>query len=420
MSKSTRQFRRRDRRSDRKERRELNKKLRDKDYGWLERRRKIRARRKYQRAQRRVAVNKRRMREIDRGTESLRETQGGGRGRGRGRDAKPLAPIPPPPPPVQDDGDWRPGRAGFRPPGGRPLPVRRPPLPLQASRPWEADLDEGYYDNGGYYDEGGSPSDPFDVVTLDDGTVLVDPDGTDLLQGEYAENVYELANELAGEIAAEAGPSFAGYFDADRWEASVDEKAKYLYNAFITAAYQDGWDPYELDTELAIVEAASNLLSGTGRALVSGQPRFEVGALGVLTAIPAMAALAAPVLAARAKANERQDARRERRQGRIEEKREQLAEYGPRAGILQEDGEWGPRAEAGNVSVRARFGHRAGLVDLGRGYYMVRDISPDEPVERVQGQLQAAANAAMAAIDQALASPIAGCCAACDGRRWGR
>ena len=60
--------------------------------------------------------------------------------------------------------------------------------------------------------------------------------------------------------------------------------------------------------------------------------------------------------------------------------------------------DWGPTAKTDNVLVRARHGKRAALASLGNGYYLVREVGPEEPQAAVQTEMSRAATLAAPAL----------------------
>ncbi len=89
----------------------------------------------------------------------------------------------------------------------------------------------------------------------------------------------------------------------------------------------------------------------------------------------------------------------ERRAAELEERIEELERLGPGSGVLDVHAEdWGPSAKSDNVLVRARHGKRAALASLGNGYYLVREVGPEEPQAAVQTEMSRAATLAAPAL----------------------
>ena len=419
MSKAVRKYRRGKRRNQRRARRDYNKKLKSKGYSWAQRRRMVRNRRRYDRNVRKKGVANRRMRKLDRNVESPRE---------RRMQAKPkkkqgTAPLPPPPPPPPSSRAfpptprWGPSSSSMVPGRGRPMPLPGPPLlpgpvapprgpSIVRARPgpsvvpaWdvpERALEVDAYDT---YE----PYDPYyDAM---ENAVLVDEGYWDNDPVEYDYDVADVAGEIAG-MAYEA--LSGGHFGADDdVESVIDNTGLRLLAEIKLYAVEDGWTPEELAVESAKVIDATNAVE---QAVEVSGGLDGIGAAGALMAIPALASLATPFLEMKAKANERRAARggrrndrrrkrQERRAAELEERIEELERLGPGSGVLDVNAEdWGPSAKTDNVLVRARHGKRAALASLGNGYYLVREVGPDEPQAAVQTEISRAATLAAPAL----------------------
>ena len=415
MSKAVRKYRRSKRRNQRRTRRDYNQKLKGQGYSWAQRRRMVRNRRRYDRNARKTGVAKRRMRELDHKVESPRE---------RRRLAQPRTPQtgPPPPPASPSAAPWRPtprwapqspravpGRARPMAPSWGPSVVQARPGPTVVPA-WDVPERALELDSYEVYD-------PYTDAM--ENAVLVDEGYWDNDPVEYEYDVADVAGEIAG--AAYTALS-GGHFGADGdVEALIDDVGLRLLAEIKLYAVEDGWTQRELQHEAAKVIDATNAVE---QAVEVSGGLDGIGAAGALMAIPALASLATPFLAMKAKANERRTSRGGRRNDRrhkrqakraeeLEERIEELERLGPGSGVLDVDTEgWGPSAKSDNVLVRARHGKRAALASLGSGYYLVREVGPDEPQAAVQTEMSrvaALATPALSAI-QAVSGDVAPRC----------
>ncbi len=436
MSKAVRKYRRNKRRHQRRSRRDYNKKLKSKGYSWAQRRRMVRNRRRYDRNARKGGVAKRRMRELDHKVESPRERRQLSRRRG-GRSG---APPPPPAPPGSPTAAWPltprwAPQAPARVPGrARPMaPYREPSRALSVvpARPGPTvvpawDVPERALEVDSY-----SPYDSYDAydpyVDAMENAVLVDEGYWDNDPIEYDYDVADVAGEIAGMAYARLSGGHIG--SDDDAESVIDDVGLRLLAEIKLYAVQDGWTPRELEHEAAKVIDATNAVE---QAVEVSGGMDGIGAAGALMAIPALASLAAPFLKAKVKANERRSARggrrgdrrrkrQERRAQDLEERIDELERLGPGSGVLDVSTEdWGPSAKSDNVLVRARHGKRAALASLGSGYYLVREVGPDEPQAAVQTEMSrvaALATPALSAI-QAVSGELYPRCR-CQGGRHG-
>ena len=260
------------------------------------------------------------------------------------------------------------------------------------------------------------PSDPY--MDAMENAVLIDEGYWDNDPAEYEYDVADVAGEIAGRAHARLAGGPIG--DDEDVESIIDDVGLRLIAEIRVYAHQDGWSPQTFQAEAAKVIQATNAVED---AVSSSGALDGIGAGAALMALPALASLAQPLLQARAKAlerrNDRDDRSNERRLKRqarraedLEARIHELERLGPRAGVLDIDAEdWGPSAKTDNVLVRARNGKRAALASLGRGYYLVREVSPDEPQADVQSEMArvaALATPALVAI-QAVSGDHLGC-----------
>ncbi len=417
MSKAVRKYRRNKRRNQRRSRRDYNKNLKSKGYSWGQRRRMVRNRRRYDRNARKGGVAKRRMRELDHNVESPRERRQLAQRRGGRGGAPPPPPAPPraaspawPPAPR-----WGPQSRAMIPTRARPMaPYRetsRGPSMVQA-RPgptvvpaWdvpERALEADSYDPYDPYDPY-EPTDPY--VDAMENAVLIDEGYWDNDPVEYDYDVADVAGEIAGLAYSALSGGHIGA-DADV-ESLIDDVGLRLLAEIKLYAVADGWTPRELEHEAAKVIDATNAVE---QAVEVSGGLDGIGAAAALMAIPALATLAKPFLEAKVKANERRASRggrrgdrrrkrQERRANDLEERIHELERLGPGSGVLDIDTEgWGPSAKSDNVLVRARHGKRAALASLGSGYYLVREVGPDEPQAAVQTEMSRVAALATPAL----------------------
>ena len=423
MSQAVRKYRRNKRRNQRRSRRDYNKKLKSKGYSWAQRRRMVRNRRRHDRNSRRGGVAQRRMRELDHKVESPRERRMLAQQRpGQGRPTS----SPPTRSPNPSTATWPPAprwaqpSTALVPARARPMATSRGPSVVQArpgptvvpawdvpERALEADS-YGPYDP--YYDAYDQYDDRF-YNTVDpyydamDNAVLIDEGYWDNDPLEYDYDVADVAGEIAG--LAHASLS-GGHIGADDdVESLIDDVGLRLLAEIKLYANKDGWTRRELDHEAAKVIDATNAVE---QAVAGSGGMDGVGAAAALMAIPALAALATPLLQAKVKANQRRSTRggrrndrRQKRQDRqandLEERIHELERLGPGSGVLDVTAEgWGPSAKTDNVLVRARHGKRAALASLGHGYYLVREVGPDEPQGAVQTEMSRVAALATPAL----------------------
>ena len=338
-----------------------------------------------------------------------------------------------------------PGRgAAMRPASyAQPAPYAQPAWAQPARAPLPPPrVPRGYYEQqvDPYYDDYFTDDPLFDPYSADgvdvyDDYVLVDVDGIDRvpredreLWSEWQEDVVDVATELAGELAA---VSVAGPIGADPVAVLHDLGQRKLVQLKLFAEV-DGWNPvaYQRDAEV-VVEAVNELTEAMDEAAAAAADTdtalagAHVGAAGALAlaSIPMLASFAPKLIEAKQAREDRQVKRRRRRKNRraerqaereeaqqariaqLEAEKAQLEAMGAGAGVYDmDDGEWGARATAGGVSVRAKLGKRAALAELGNGFYLVREVADGVSEVALIGQMQAAVSAAQAAI---LATPAA-------------
>lgn len=312
-------------------------------------------------------------------------------------------------------------------------------LPAAQQRPLaQSRVPRGYYEQqvDPYYDDyyvDDPLYDPYSASGVDvyDDYVLVDVDGVDRvpredqeLWSEWQQDVVDVATELAGELAA---VSVSGPIGADPVAVLHDLGQKKLVQLKLFAEV-DGWNPvaYQRDAEV-VVEAVNELAEAMedatlaaedAAAAAGGVAGVHVGAAGMaLASIPVLASIAPKLIEAKQNREDRQVKRRRRRRRRqaerqaereasqaeriaeLEAQRAELEALGAKAGVYDmDDGEWGARATAGGVSVRAKVGKRAALAELGNGYYLVKEVAEGVSEVALVSQMQAAAAAASSAL----------------------
>ena len=300
---------------------------------------------------------------------------------------------------------------GMAPP---PMPMPMPPMDPWATGP-------GMDPQAAYYDQTYAPLqfDPLhaydawnpNMVDPYDDAIIVDVDSVDFLPTddfglweEYRNDVSELAGELAADLA---GVAVSGEIGADTevrdLEGLIEQLGQAKLRGLKVIAEFDLWNPtaYERDARV-VVDAVNELQEALAEAAESPVSGVEVGAAGLtaaLAAIPGVAALLPRIVDSRQKADERQDGRRRNRRNRRAERERsrdrELAELEAvvdkhRAGTLNLDedgGEWGGKARAGDIIVRAKLGKRAALASLGNGLYLVREVSEGVSTAAIQAEM---------------------------------
>jgi len=316
---------------------------------------------------------------------------------------------------------------------------------------WADDYYEPLYDEYPEWDPYYMDPENFEYDPYDD-AIIIDVDGVDFLPrddqelwDEYQQDVVDLAGEIAGQIAGWSVANPLG--DAADPKAMAEQAGKVLLGELWLVAKKEGWNPFAyerdaravvdavnevqeaLDDAAAVTQEAANQVQGlVGDAVGSGLAAAALAIPALAAAVPAIVNAKQERQDRRLKRKKRRGSRREERQAEIQARRDALAErsaeldeQGPQAGIYDfEDGEWGPAAEAGGVKVRAKWGKRAAIAELGHGYHLVREFGEGVATEVVRAQMQAAilsANQAIQSTPAAIAGPIdVGACA-CATRR---
>ena len=302
-----------------------------------------------------------------------------------------------------------------QPPMPMPMPMPMPPI-----APWAFDPDMD--PQAAFYDQTYAPLqfDPLhaydawnpNMVDPYDDAIIVDVDSVDFLPPddfglweEYRNDVSELAGELAADLA---GVAVSGEIGADTevrdLEGLIEQLGQAKLRGLKVIAEYDLWNPtaYERDARV-VVDAVNELQDALAEAAESPVSGVEVGAAGLtaaLAAIPGVAALLPKLVDARQKADARQDGRRRNRRNRRAERERnhdrELAELEAvvdkhRAGTLNLDegdgGEWGGKARAGDIIVRAKLGKRAALASMGNGLYLVREVPEGVSTAAIQSEM---------------------------------
>lgn len=307
-----------------------------------------------------------------------------------------------------------------------PLPPMDPwgmapvPMPMSSMDPWA--MSPGMDPQAAYYDQTYAPLqfDPlhaFDawnphMVDPYDDAIIIDVDSVDFLPiddfglwQEYRSDVAELAGELAADLADVA---VSGEIGADTevrdLEGLIEQLGQAKLRGLKLIAEYDLWNPtaYERDARV-VVDAVNELQEALAEAAESPVSGVEVGAAGLtaaLAAIPGVAALLPRIVDSRQKADQRQDGRRRNRRNRRADRERnrdrELAELEAvvdkhRAGTLNLDegdgGEWGGKARAGDIIVRAKLGKRAALASMGNGLYLVREVPEGVSTAAIQAEM---------------------------------